>query len=351
MRRIFRLFPGVAVATLFSLLLSGSALAEPSVQVKVTVKGETLIIDALTQRPQPEPKVRTNRSPKFLEVALPRTVLKTKFTKVIDKGLIQKVQTLESDGTTLARVYFLSEPKAKLSAIEGGYRYTVQLNSMAATAGARPAASSQTNDKPQTRVLTNKPAGKQPVKVLTNKPAGTQPVTVLTNKPANRTVASNAPAKPSVSGDTVTKPVTLVFKNAPLTDALAELAQKAGLKAAIDPSLRGVINLSLSDIPFNEALKLLVEPLGDSVEARVSGGTVYVARTKEQPVAKAPSGPVVVEYFPFESKSVDTWLNVAQKTVPGLNYYVDSELNLLIAEGSAADIQKLSSMLRAQSKK
>lgn len=338
------------MATLL-LLLCGPALADPAVNVNVTIKGELLLIDILTPRPQPEPSLRTSRSPGFLEVALPKTVLKTKFTKAIDKGLVQRVQTLESSNTSLARVYFLSEPKAKLAPIQGGYRYTVHLNSMApatSAATATPAVTAQpSSTDPEVTVLTNRPAGEQPVKVLTNKPAEKQPVKVLTNKP----VASNTP-KPAVAGDKVTTPVTLVFKDAELTDALALLAQKAGLKAAIDPSLRGVINLSLSEIPFDEALKLLVEPLGDSVETRVSGGTVYVARRKEAtPVAATPSGPTVVEYFPFEAKSVDTWLDTARKVVPQLNYYVDSELNVLIAEGSAADIEKLSSLLRAKSKK
>lgn len=338
MFRFFYLFKNGVTATLLVLLFAGSALADPGVRVSVKVKGDYLHIDTLTKTPLPEPKLRMNPSPKFLELSFPRTFLDSKpFTKAVDKGLIQKVQSLEKAKTTHTRIFFVTKPKTKLSKIEGGYRYTVHLNEMA-SATTKPAAKVSAKPKTPVKVLTNKPSGQRPVKVLTNKPAGKTPKVAA--KP--RTVSTSKK---------VTTPVTVVFQNTPLPQAIKTLAKKAGMVANVDPSLTGSVNLSLSAIPFHEAMKLLLDPLGDSVQTRVSGKTVFVSRVAKTVTKTKPQGPTVVEYYPLKKKDAEKMLQAVRKAVPELTYQVDTDLNVILAEGSAVDIEKLSQILQHMSKK
>ena len=198
--------PSVLVALL---CLTGIPLAQTPVEVKTTIKGGRLLIDFATRGP--EPTLRMNPDPSFLELSFPNSVLKSKaFKKAIDKGLIQKVVASQADRTTLARVYVLSKPKASLSKTDTGYRYSVNLNEMASAPTrntAKPAARKPAASKPvTTKPVTTKPVSTKPTVTaepnVSSQPATTRtvstPPAATTSKPATQPAATTAAAPKTV---------------------------------------------------------------------------------------------------------------------------------------------------------
>lgn len=167
--------------------------------------------------------------------------------------------------------------------------------------------------------------------------------------------ATQPPAMPpSASGNKDPKtPVTVVFKDKPLAEAIKELAGKAGYTAQLDPKLSGVVNLSLSDVPFDEALMMLLEPYGDDVTADIGYTTITVAKagaSATQPPA-VPAGPLVSEYYPFSTKDAQKMMDAAMKAIPELSYRVDPVLNILLVQGPREDVVRLGELLKSMSNK
>lgn len=186
---------------LFLALSVIGAVAQPKVDVNLNIKGESLLLDTETRAP--EPTVRMNPDPAYLELSFPNTVLGGKpVSKPIDKGLIRKVVTSQNNADAVVRIYVLSKPKATLAKTANGFRYNVRLNEMAGTP--RPAAA-----KPATKPAATKPAATKPTatKPAATKPAATKPTAT---KPAVTKPAATKPAatKPAATKPAATKPVT-----------------------------------------------------------------------------------------------------------------------------------------------
>lgn len=392
----------LAAFTLY--LLHQPAFAQSPVEVSVTVKGEILTIDAKTK--SLEPAQRMNPDPAYLELAFPASQLGGKpFSKLIDKGLVKRVETAQTEQATLIRIYVLSKPRASLTNIDGGYRYTISINDMA----------------------------NAPNRV------STVPATAPVAKPAPETVPPAA-TKPSQVGPSA--PVTVVFQSVPVAKAVSDLAAKAGLNATVDPQISGTVTQSFTEVPFESALRQILQPFGDSVETTYVGKQVSVKRkprpvtsatpansstakptaapaakpaavtpsqtpaSQAKPPATNPSKPPVAadkppvttnplpttpakppvaaskpsasptpraketavvppatnpataatpslvrEYFPFKGRSAEKALKAAQLAFPNLSYMIDPALNVLLVEGTPQEIQLLENFLRAQSPK
>ncbi len=365
------------VSLLVSVVLATSALAQNLVPVdwNVTVKGELLIVDVKTSAGQPEQ--RMNPSPSYLELVFPKAKQTSAAgTRAIDKGLVQKVQTLQDADTTVMRVYVLTKPKASLSKTAEGYRYTVRLNQMAdappvaSVPAAEPASSSTTTGTEagaptavKTVAVTPPSPPKEPVKTVTPTPPTppketTKTVAATTPTPPKetaKTVAATTPTATSGGADPKKK-INIVFQNQPLAQALQMLATQAGYSAQIDSKVSGVVNLSLAEIPFDDALGLLLDPMQSSLSYELRGQTLVVISKNTSVATSAPTAPIadndtVIEYFPFSTKDAQKVADAARKAVPELSYRVDPALNILMVQGPRADVERLEQILKSMSKK
>lgn len=270
------------------LLVLPVAAQQAPIEVVVTVKGDSLILDTKTSAGQP--KLRMNPDPAFLELSFPASALSGQpMSKAIDKGLIRKVVTASAGQESLVRVYVLSKPKATLSKTDTGYRYTVKLNEMAnapARTTTEPTETSSAPASPET-----------PAEQPAEKPIATKPV---------------EPTKPVETTKPVQKPV-----------------EKPAEKPVEKP---------------------IVKPVEKPVVQPVSTQTQPV-RTVTPNTTPAPSPKTVREYFPFKNKSAEKAMAAAKLAFPNVSYIVDPVLNILMVEGTAAEIQELEKFLRAQSPK
>jgi hypothetical protein len=310
-----------------------AALAQSPVEWSVQLQGDVLNIDAKTTATQPAQ--RLNSSPAFLEIAFPKAKLAgAALSKAVDKGLVQKVQTLQDGESAVVRIFVLSKPKANLAKTATGYRYSIRMSEPAGS----PSAAKAPVAKPATAKAPKPPA------------VATQPRVI--EPPVAATPPSATP--PPASGNKGPKtPVTVVFKDKPLTEAIKELADKAGYTAQLDPKLSGVVNLSISDVPFEDALMMLLEPYGDTVTADIGYTSITVAKasaTATQPPA-APAGPLVSEYYPFSTKDAQKMMDAAMKAIPELSYRVDPVLNILLVQGPREDVVRLGELLKSMSNK
>ena len=326
------------------LFLCAPVSAEPNVAVKVVIQGDTLVV--VTKGKTPEPAVRMNPNPSFLELAFPKSKLDSKaFSKAIDKGLVQKVVTSEEDGTSLARIYVLSKPKTSLKQTEDGYKYTVHLRDLAKASKPKPRAASRPSRVP----------ARAPVASRTPKPP-TPPVARST--PPVRAVRATAPT----TGRKAL--VSAVFKNTSLDQALATLAKQAQVELQLDPAVAGSVTTAFQNVPLDQAVDKLLAVFGPSVTTSFEGQYLVVrkissgtpapsasAATASSPAAAATATGQSSEYYPFKGKDATKMMAAAKKAVPSLRYSVDPLLNILLVEGAPAEIQRLNQLIRAMSPK
>jgi hypothetical protein len=268
-------------------LLIVSASAQTPVKVKVNIKNGSLLVDTYTRAAKPS--LRMNPDPAYLELTFPNAVLDgDPETQPIDKGLIQKVVTAQSQNDAVVRVYVLSKPKTKLSKTDTGYRYDLNLNVMASSQPSTTTKpTSEPDDKPPSQPVADSKPTTKPVedKPVATKPVATKPVETkpIATKPVETT-------KPEVAKPATTEPV-------------------ATKPADIQPT------------------RTVAPPATDS------------------------SATIVREYFPFKTKSAEKAMTAAQLAFPNVTYLVDPVLNVLMVEGTPTDIQQLEKYLRAQSPK
>jgi type IV pilus assembly protein PilQ len=81
-----------------------------------------------------------------------------------------------------------------------------------------------------------------------------------------------APAKPADSESRyVGEPISLDLKDADLKDVLRTFAELTKINIAIDPDVKGSVTVVLSDVPWDQALELILEMngLGYVLEGRI----------------------------------------------------------------------------------
>lgn len=342
------------LAILCSLLLPAAAQTvvaktTPHVDWGLSIHGDLLFLDAKTAADSPQ--LRFNAEDGYLEMSFPQAKISNQAsTKAIDKGLLRKVQFLQTATSTAARAYVVSKPKSQITKTAGGYRLTIKMSEPALAPERKPdTASNQSADHDRADVKTKLPAPSS-----------------ATTKPSPITTSATPSTKPSVSPATE-KPqavptstqanrhlITAVFKNTPLVDALAELAKKAGYTAQIDPQLSGSVSLSLSEVPFSEALAMLLEPYGQGVTSQLLGTSLTISKAVLAPPSSAsPSTlePIVYDYYPLQGKSAEKMMDALEKAVPEVSYRIDPVLNILLVAGPRQEVMKVGDFLKAMSKK
>ena len=278
----------MALFTFISLL---PASAQQPLKAEVKVKGDILYVEIETRGG--EPQIRMNPDPSFLELNFANTRLENPKSETIDKGLIQKVVTVQNEQSGLVRVYVLSKPKASLQKTETGYRYNVRLRDLA-TAPTR----------------TNSAVASKPAEAQTKPAVQTKPVEQA--KPVEQTKPVAQPqTKPAATAQPEVKPV------------------------AAQPAVK----------PVTET-KPVTQPR--TVEKPVE----KPAPPSQPTVASAPPVKKLVrEYFPYQKKDAMRAKTAAELAFPNVTYIVDPLLNVLLVEGTPEDIAQLEKFLRAQSPK
>ncbi len=352
------------LATLVPFLLVSTAAAQTGLTISSEIRGETLVIDVAPGTDHKgslaAPKLRMNPEPSYLEISFPQNKLQTPAgSKSIDRGLIQRIQVLQ-DGANgaAARVFVMSKPKADLVKTDRGYRYIVHLNQMA---GAAPQATASPTSQPSSRTAApssqTKPAEtpSPPVQAQAEVPSPAPQQNTPVAQPQQSPPVAVAPSQPSTAVVRASlTPVTVVFQDTPLSEALERLANLVGIEALIDGQLSGSVNLSLSEVPLKDALELLVQPYGDQVESSLTDTLLTVSRVVSVPSEEnlsTISGPLVQEYFPFKTKDAQKMMEAARKAIPNLSYKVDPQLNIIMVEGTAEEIERLNQLLKAMSPK
>ena len=197
---------GPVLVALFTFIALLPASAQQPLKTEVKVKGDLLYVEMETKGG--EPQIRMNPDPSFLELDFANTRLENPKSEVIDKGLIQKVVTTQSDQSGLVRVYVLSKPKASLQKTETGYRYTVRLRDLATapTRNSNPVASKPPEASPKPALQPKPDAQPKPQDEL--KPASQPEAKPVATQPAVKPVASQpaVETKPAAPPRTVEKP-------------------------------------------------------------------------------------------------------------------------------------------------
>lgn len=342
----------------------------PTVEWSISQQGEILHIDAKTTSNQ-APVQRAASSPAYLEVSFPKTKLSgAASNRVIERGLIQRVQTSQDGDATLVRVFFLTKPKTSLSKTGTGYRYTVRISEPAVPPSAvkpgtpPPARQTQTITPPATAAQppatqaqpAAPPAPTPQVAPQAAPPAAAKPPVAepaaVTKPPAAQPAATTAAAPPTAAPTRGPQtPISVVFKDTPLLQALKDLAERAGYTAQLDPKLSGSVNLSLSEVPFEQAVGMLLQPYGDGVQSHIGGSSLTVSKATRAVEAPVSESPMVSEYYPFSTKDAQKMMDAARKAVPGLTYKVDPVLNILMVQGPREDVARLGELLKSMSNK
>ncbi|MBI3925576.1 MAG: hypothetical protein HY319_08555 [Armatimonadetes bacterium] len=394
MTRIYAMLLGL-------LLMAPAASAQSSAAVDVQNRGDDLIVTVTGAKSLGKPSLKTTAE--FLELILKPAVLKPGGARnvAVDRGLIRKVEVRQPSADTVSvRIYVISKPKNDLQVAAGGKQVKLKLSTMEiASAGpaAAPKPTRKTPAAPSGSTPPATPAGRPAATSAAAKPAAASPRTSPGAAPAAaaapRTGPAAAPAtvepgpapaepaaspiqaEPAAPAASETRPaapapgstprsavaqktVSVTYQGGDLRGALQALAKAAGLQADIHPTVQGAVTASFTEIPLNLAVTDL---LGQSAELYLYEITdtqlkVYPHQGSSEPVATsasstASSDQVARDYFPLRAQSAKELADAARKAVPSLTYRVDERLNIIIAEGSPEDLQRLRAILQAVSEK
>ena len=116
------------------------------------------------------------------------------------------------------------------------------------------------------------------------------PPPIVVERPAQPTAA--APPQTRFTGP----PVSLDFQGADLRAVLRTFAEISGLNIVIDPSINGTVDVSLRDVPWDQALDIILKAnkLGYAVDGtvvRIAPLTVLAQEEEERRKLTGGAGP------------------------------------------------------------
>jgi type IV pilus secretin PilQ/predicted competence protein len=265
------------------------------------------------------------------------------------------VYSLDSDSSGLTVSFYKDQAAAETAAAPV----------VAAPAVQAPAAPAQTPKIVPAAVAPTQPAIQAPVPVKDDaaaalearaKPAAAKPV--VTAAPPAPAPAPTAPAQekktPSAAERDKYKPKTLVsedekysgevlpsikFKDADLRDVVLFLAEFASLNVVFDSDVRGVVTCSLQDVPWDQALDLVLKQnkMGRTIEGNVLRIAPVNVLTREQEderkmkESKELAGPVMIKTVTLSySKAKDVAALIKSKLSSRGEMIIDERTNTLI---------------------
>jgi len=169
----------------------------------------------------------------------------------------------------------------------------------------------------------------------------------------NKAAAPTAEQKaPTVEEVTVTTPgnVTLDFRDADIRNVLRILAYKSGVNIVAGPDVTGLITIQLNDIPWEEALKVILKTYGYGYER---SGNVITVNTYEKLAEKrkiekelADQEPLVTEVFSLnyaKAKEVSASLRDMLSSRGRVSF--DERTNTLVVTDSTTSMEKIKAVM------
>jgi type IV pilus assembly protein PilQ len=146
--------------------------------------------------------------------------------------------------------------------------------------------------------------------------------------------------------------ITLKFKDADLRDVILYLGDFAKLNVVFDPEVRGVVTCNLEDVPWDQALDILLRnnKLGKVMEGNVLRIAPVSVLTREDEAklreSKEQAGPVVVKTITLSySKARDVMALLASKKSPRGEITIDERTNTLIISDVRENLDLLEKLL------
>jgi type II secretory pathway component HofQ len=194
----------------------------------------------------------------------------------------------------------------------------------------------------------------QPAEIVTEKPVPEHTIEAETSLPVKPTAKANGngkaaphPQEQQYTPTTVAEQeveysgeiLSMKFKDADLRDVILYLGDFAGLNVVFDPEVRGVVTVDLKDIPWDQALDLILKTnkVGKTLEGNVLriAPTSVLTREKEEETrlreAKVISGPMVVKTFTLSySRGAEVEALLRSKMSERGEIIVDERTNTLI---------------------
>lgn len=165
--------------------------------------------------------------------------------------------------------------------------------------------------------------------------------------------ATNAQGQRTFTGD----PITLDFQGADLRAVLRTFAEISGLNIVIDPSIQGTVDVSLRDVPWDQALDIILRAnkLGYSVDGtivRIVPVSVLAQETddrKKLADANALAGELRVITRPLSYAQARDLVPIITKSAlsPRGDVQIDTRTNTLIIRDLADRLQAASELIAA----
>jgi type IV pilus assembly protein PilQ len=153
---------------------------------------------------------------------------------------------------------------------------------------------------------------------------------------------------------TVTTPgnVTLDFRDADIRNVLRILAYKSGVNIVAGPDVTGLITIQLTDIPWEEALKVILKTYGYGYER---SGNVITVNTYEKLAEKrkiekelADQEPLVTEVFSLNyAKAKEVSVSLREMLTPRGRVNFDERTNTVVITDSMSSMEKIKKVMPA----
>ncbi len=360
-----------------ALLLLSAPLWAAGAATTVAVNAKSDRVDIQLQSDSPMTFKEKMLSPSVLAIEVTPATLKPGTVKkmAVDKGLIQTVNLEQRGNSVTVKLTVISRPKLLKSNLEAGGRKLTLSYSTADIASSKPAGFASVAPGKPSRPATAPRTGPAVPAIRPSSPTVTsssstvpvRPLTPSTNTVPVAPVASN----PGTGGPLI----SLTFSNASLDDVFAKIAAEAGLAVDISPDVEGNYSGSFANKPLTDVLRevaagrnLLCYVVNGTLKVSVMDGgvstnpadpsvpptidsTPTVAPVASVPDPVLPAGPLSREYYPIRTGQARDVMAQVRTVVPNVRYTVDDRLNIIMAEGSAADIDRLTKILQSSSAK
>lgn len=167
------------------------------------------------------------------------------------------------------------------------------------------------------------------------------------------TMPTGAPEqKVAVEEVTVTTPgnVTLDFRDADIRNVLRILAYKSGVNIVAGPDVSGLITIQLTDIPWEEALKVILKTYGYGYERTGNVITVstYEKLSEKRKIEKelAEQEPLATEVFPLNyAKSKEVAVSLREMLTPRGRVNFDERTNTVMVTDSSSSVDKIRTII------
>ena len=229
----------------------------------------------------------------------------------------------------------------------------------------KPAAQATPTQKPAPQQARRESPAPQPVQTTVPEAAAAPPAAVAqapapqTPPPAPRPTAPSNTTQQQIVGAQDKKysghPITMDFQGVDLRSVLRTFAEISGLNMVIDPDVQGTVDMILTDVPWDQALEVILR--GNSLDYTVDGSIVRVAKIdtlkKEQESrqqlqrASADAGTLAVRTFSLSYAKAAQAAPLVKRAVLSQrgDVQIDERTNTLIITDLPARLETVSNLL------